>query len=89
MAAIACNRCGKVHKIEEEKKPSSFAGLAAKWGGIAAVGYFAFSFLALFLLVATIFIIDGLGDSSSSAGENEGEVKNRSYCKNCGFKLEK
>ena len=75
MAKFKSRKCNFLN--EENKEQVSFLGLAV-------VIYFAISFLALFIFVALVVVMDGIGDSNSSPGRVE-----RQRCKRCGHEHER
>lgn len=81
MSKFKCKKCNFLN--EDNKEQVSFFALAAKLGTYAVVIYFAISFLALFIFVALVVVMDGIGDSNSSPGSVE-----RQRCKRCGHEHE-
>lgn len=81
MAKFKCRKCKFLN--EENKEQHSFLGLAAKLGTYAVVIYFAISFLALFIFVAMLVVMDGIGSNNSSPVSVE-----RQRCRRCGHEHE-
>ena len=86
MSKFKCKKCNFLN--EDNKEQVSFFRLAAKLGTYAVVIYFAISFLALFIFVALVVVMDGICSSSSSSSSSSPGSVERQRCKRCGHEHE-
>lgn len=72
-----CIRCSEI--IEAKKQNPTAIEKMAKWGAYGGIAFLAYQFLALFLVIAGMMIIDEI---CSSGGNSGGSSKIK--CKKCG-----